>query len=445
MSAIVRLIPYVGYNYTAELLAMSQFGISTWNPSSGVWTEVGSSFSSLPQWATHKGVTVITLGHSGLPVKYVGGGTATTTLGGSPPFAKVPCDYMKYLFLWNVVTTDGTFPRQGLYSPDYDFDWSSCNGHEINLDETPGEVRAALAQGSIQLVYKADGIAAIRFVGGSVRFQQEMLPFDEGILAPNSLQNIGNAGHIMLATDVQLYTVTQGQVKALPTRVTDKLQSTMDLNAADKAMSAVDSDRDTYYLFYKSSNPDDEYARSRIAYNFRTGEFAHRTYAGHQWLDALGLKLSPLLPVRMFASDVERVYEINDITAVNDAGTPIDRHYTTDWQSFGSGEEKRLDWVELIFKRTPGIRVKISIAIDDDTEWLYERGFDLKGVHGNDTTTLVYGLPDKCFGHRFNLRVRFFHDKAGVVGELKAIYFKWDKISSIEDTVGDSIQNSPII
>jgi len=224
---VIRLFEYTGHNYSEQLLAMTATQVYSYNHLTNQWTGITGialtgDATTRAQWASHKGVTIFTNEQHDLPRKYTGSGT-TVALGGTPPKAVAVCDYMKHLFLWNVITSEGTFPRQGLFSLSYDTDWSSCNGFEINLDETPGEVLSALAQGPLQMVYKADGVAAVRFVGGKVRFQQEMLAFDEGILAPLSLQMVGNKGHVMLATDYQLYQIDMGVVKVLPPKVIDKL------------------------------------------------------------------------------------------------------------------------------------------------------------------------------------------------------------------------------
>jgi hypothetical protein len=445
---ILKLMLYTGTSYTSTVVRMTPTkvfsaasGASSWTDVTG--TDLTGTSTTRPQWTMHKGVLVFTNEQTDLPRKWTGSGN-TAELGGTPPKAVGICDYMGYLFLWNVIVNSVTFPRQGLYSDDYDNDWSACTGHELNLHETPGEVRAALAQGAYQMVYKADGIVAVRFVGGKVRFQQELLPYDVGILAPASLKLIGGAGHIFLGTDLQLHTNFNGQVKALPPRVIDKLQSTMDVTYADFASAAVMNDTDTYYLFYRTSSSD-SFKRARIAYNYRTGEFAHRTYAGHEFLDALGFKFSPDAAEKLIASANDLVYELNDTSSnpSDDDGTAIDRHYTTDWQDFGWPFPKILHRVEMVFKRAPHTRIKVSIATDDNETFRFERSFDLKGRNGDSTVTLIYDLPQPMEATRFNLKVRFFHDSTNVA-EMRTLHFKWDKTYTDSD-VGTKHQSQQVL
>lgn len=426
---IIALMRYEGTDQATTVLRMTPTKVHKLNTSGNSWddatgTDLTGISSTRPQWTGHKGVLVFTNEGKDRPRKWTGSGN-TTVLGGTPPYAKAIADYEKFLMLGNISSDGTTFnPRRIAYSDDYDVNWSSCTGFEINLDETDGEIRAMLPLGKVLIVYKADAVQPVRFVGGNTRFTHDVFPFDQGILAPRSLQMVGNAAHAFLATDLQLYRVSTDGIKALPPFVIDQLQSTMDVSKATAATSAVAADVDSYHLLYPVATSD-TYKRGRISYNFRTGEFFHRTYAGHEFLDIMAFKYAPNEAEHVIASASDLVYEI-DHTTVDDDGTAVSRYIDTDWQDFENDEEKYLRAVQLRFKRSPGVRVKISLALDDLETFRYEKVYDLKGRSGEETTRIEYNPPQDLTGRSFNVRIRFFHDVAGAVGELRSIDFKWE-------------------
>lgn len=429
-AAILRLMAYSGTSNAVTILRMLPAAVHKLNTSTDAWDDVtGTALNGTttiqPQWTMHKGVLTFVNEGKDRPRKWTGSGN-TAVLGGTPPYAKSIANYMTFLFLGNVSTDGVTFvPRRINYSEDYDVDWTDCSGSEINLDETSGDIRAMLALGHELIVYKADAVQPIRYIGGKVRFKQDVFPFDQGILAPLSLQMIGNAAHVFLATDLQLYTLSNNGIKAVPPFVVDKLQSTMDVTYADHCVSAVTADNDAYHLFYRTS-ASDSHKRARISFNFRTGEFYHRTYAGHQFTDALGFKFSDNAAQKFIASASTLVYEL-ETTDSQDKTTAVSRYYDTDWQTFQSLNPKVIRRINLLFKRTPNVRVKVSIAYDYLETFFYEQTYDLKGNAGEDTATIEFIPPQERKATAFNIRIRFFHDSTNKA-ELRGIFFDYDEV-----------------
>ena len=234
------------------------------------------------------------------------------------------------------------------------------------------------------------------------------------------MATVGNAGVIFLATDLQLY-ITDGQiVKPLPPLVQRKLQSTMDIAQAKWACGTAFPDNDVYHLIYPTSSSDTA-NRGRISYNFRTGEFYHRTYDGHQFTDIMEFRLSNITSNLLIASATDdRVYQM-DAADDDDDGTPIDRYYDTDWQYFDGS----ITGARLIFRRRRDVRVKISVAADFSDKWLYPKWFDLRGSNPTkEDTEVLYRLPQPLPGRAFNLRVNFYHGGTTNVGEMHQIHLR---------------------
>ena len=425
---ILGLMAFMAPSGATDVLRMTPTQVHKLNTGTNVWDDVtgtalAGNSSTRPQWTNHKSVLCFTNEGSNRPRKYTGSGN-TADLGGTPPFSKAMTDYTGFLMLGNISTDGATFfPRRIVYSEDFDVDWTTCEGNEINLEETNGEIRAMKPLGLILPVYKSDAVIGLRQVGGLVRFTQEKMRFDKGIEAPLSLAEIAELGHIFLGTDLELYLNQGSSFKALPPNVQKKLQETMDPAKAGQAVGQINPDRETYELFYPASTAD-TWSRGRISYNFRSGEFHHKLYDGHQFVRSLAFRFSNSVRYALIASTNDLVYEL-DTSDANDDGTKIDRFYDTDWQHFGSTQQKRLKGVDLVFKRSRNVRIKISIALDYKEKFLFERSFNLIGRAGETDAVIEYVPPQPFKGTFFNLKVRMFHD-ATDKAELTAALFRWE-------------------
>src|SRR3990167_1332083 len=424
---ILGLMQYQGSDLTTSVLRVTPTEVHKLNTGTDVWDDVtgtaltGASTDLPPQSDMHKGVLVFTNDGQDRPRKYTNSGN-TTVLTGTPPFCKALVSYLDYLILFNFSTDGTTFnPRQARYSNDYDNDWSLCEGNELTFNETAGEVNSAKVVGRVVVFGKSDALIQLRWVGHPTRFFQERMAFDQGVLAPRSMATVGNAGVILLATDLQLYICDGQVVKPLPPRVQRKLQSTMDIAQAKWACGMAFPDSDLYHLIYPTSSSDTA-NRGRITYNFRTGEFSHRTYAGHQFTDIMEFRLSNITSNLLIASaSDDRVYQL-DAANSNDDGTAISRYYDTDWQNVGQGY---FVGATCVFRRRPTVRVGISVAANYSDSWLYERIYDLKGENSTkEDVEIQYRVPQPILGSAFNVRVRFFHDGNTNVGELHSIFLK---------------------
>ena len=421
---IIGLMPWVQSDLTTAVLRMTPTAVHKLNTSTDVWDDVtgtalNGTSATLPQWVNHKGVLILTNEGKDQLRKYTGTGN-TATLGGTPPYAKTVADYYGFLMAGNVSSDGITFnATQILYSPDYDVDWSSCNGNEINLNETPGAILAMRRLGRSLPVYKSDTVMLVRFTGTSpVRFTQEEYALHKGILAPLSLNDVAERGQIFLATDYELYNNQGPTIVALPPNVQRKLQETMDASKAHLCMGITTYEDEAYHLFYPSAAS--TWLVGRISYNFRTGEFYHATYTGQEFIRVLAFKFSRGVAEQLIASTTDLVYEL-DTTAINDDGTAVSRYYELDWNHGGSEVPSPFRGARFIFKRAKGARVRISMASDFRETFYYEQTFDLRGNPGEETVICDYLPPQTVECVWLNMKIRFFHDVAAVKSELRAV------------------------
>ena len=354
-------------------------------------------------------------------------------LGGTPPYAKVIGTDLGFLFLANI-SDDGTFTdldngfRLIRYSADWNSDWTFCDGNQIELNATGGEIRAMCPFGRAQIWGKSDGLVATRFVGGAVRFTQERIPFDKGIAAPLSMQVIGEAGCIFLATDMELYITNGNVVKPLPPNVNKILQEDLLVANAKISVGVVHPDNETYSLFYNRTGG--TWLDGRIMFNYRTGEFAHRKYAGHAFVRVMSVRLDQDNPNILLGSTTDLVFQIDKGT--DDDGTAVTRRYDTDWQDMEVAGDKTFYGASLTFKRKKDVRIKISVAQDFEQDFRFERTYDLKGLHPDrDTVRINYEVPSPIKGTHFNVRVRIFHDGSTNVGEMRQLDMLYEPTSQV--------------
>ena len=431
----IGLYPHIAVTLTSKLTRMSPTAFEWLDTSSDVWTDVtGTALTGAstdrPQYDMISTSLIFTNEGNDRPRKWTGSGN-TAVLGGTPPFAKALASYVGFVLLGNV-SDDGTFTDvtdgaiTGRYSDDWDNDWTLCNGNEIILDETPGEILAIKVFGRDSIWFKSDGLVNVRWTGTGIRFIQNRINFAKGIVAPLSAQ-VTEAGVFFLSTDLELCVTDGQQVKVLPPRVQRKLQETLDVTKALRVVGVVVGNEETYNLFYPTSTAD-TYNRGRICYNFRTGEFWHRTYSGHQIVRATTWRQNNTTDEFLVAAASDDIVYQLDTTDIDDNGTKVARYYTTDSLNFGAPVEKYYRGMELTFKRAQDVTVKVSVAKDDSDQFLYEQSFSLKGVQGRTDVIVEYRPPQPLKGWNFNTKVRFFHDGTTNKGELINALAWWEPV-----------------
>jgi len=441
---IIGLMYFAGTNYTnTTVLRMTPSKVESITEGAGSWTDVtgtalNGSSSTRPQWTNHQSYGLIfTDEGADLPRLWNGSGN-TVTLGGGAPYAKAIASYAGFLFLGNT-SSDGVtfFPRRILFSADPN-NWSACTAgqNEIDLDSTPGAIRAMLPLGDALIIYKDDAVVIIRLIGGQQRFNLQYMRFGatggtghaEGIIAPLSLQSIAEFGHIFFATDMGMY-VNDGQnITAVDNSIKNELRTVLLRSNSNLCVGVAAPDEETYYFHYPTSSAD-TWLRGRLGYNWRTGEWFKQNFTAYQVIRSLNFKWNLIESDHTIVSTDGNLVEEVDMTVGSDDGTPIIRYYDTDWQNFGDENPKVLHAVWAYFKRAPGCRVKISIARDLNEKFLGVIDNSLKGRVGRlpaeEGIWIRYDLPDPIIATYFNTRFQFYHDSTTQT-ELRQVQFMWE-------------------
>ena len=421
---------YIPASATSSLVRMQTAKFEVWNDGTNAWDDItGTALTgdtdTRPSFAnlSDEGFMVFTNEGKDQPRKYTGSGNSTT-LGGTPPYAKWLCPYKGFLFLFNT-STDGTFSATAdsitaYFSDQPDTNWDLCAGNTMIYDESPGEVRAADVFNEVMLVLKSDCLVTTRFAGGVVRFERDKLPFAHGILAPLSLKKCGEYGAIFLATDRNLYRTDGTSVVALPLNVQKALQETMTPALAPYVSACVDLTKETYHLLYKRNSS--TFFDGRLSFNYRTEEFYKGVYTGRELTRIHAFKQSNNVDTQIVAGvDDKKVYELE--TGTDDAGTAVSRFYDLDWNQYGTPGSKYLTGVNFTFKSASNVQAQVSVAVDHSSKFQYSRMLSLKGTTNpsDENVRVDYNIPSPIIGSWFKIRIEFFHYGSANVGELLEI------------------------
>ena len=422
--------------------------VKVWNDAGGTWDDVtGTALTGTattrPQYATIGELDTFVFTNEGedRPRKYTGSGN-TAVLGGTPPHAKALEYWKGFLALGNISAAGSTFlPLDLVLSDAPDEVWETCttaDGTVVTLviDETPGDIIALKVLGEALMVYKTDGIVEVRLSGGLTRFSRYLLDFPMGLLAPLSLQNIPQVGHIMLAQDRNLYLVRGRQTQPLPPNVQKSLRETMSVAKAPFVRSAVDLENEVYHLFYQRNGS--SYMDGKLSWNWRTGEFYRSVYPV-EFNSAVGLRTTQTTAWKVLASSATLTYELE--TGTDDNGTAVSRYYDFGDTTFGLPGDKWLTGVEFVFARARDCRVRVSVALDRSSKFVYSKTFTLQGGDPDETLTKVeWHPPSPLFGTWFRIRVEMLHDGSTDVCELQEFNPEIIPVTQASETLTKSVQ-----
>jgi hypothetical protein len=404
---ICGLMPYTALGGAVTLLRMGASKIEK-STNAGAWSDItGTALTGAatdrPQHAMFRDALYWTNEGQDRPRYWAG--TGNTNVISTAPWAKGLMSYMGFLFLLNVSEDGTTFEtRRARYSEDPQNDWTLCEGNELNFHETQGAVLAGGVFGRTAAILKEDGIIYLRWIGGPVRFAQELAKGAPGTLFPLAGQAIGEKGYIYLATDYELYIITPNDIIPVPPRVNDILQNTLNKTNAPYARSCVVESEEQYNLFFPlDANGGNT---GRLQFNYRNGEFSYSTYPSHAW-DAIET-------VRWTATAAESVIGAEDtITYTLDksgvktdetgasSSASVSRYIDTDWVQYTNINEGRVvqaaskfTGATFIFKAAAHAKCKVSVAFDKKNDFRFAKTYDLRPVHRTDEYVAIrYDLP----------------------------------------------------
>jgi len=400
--------------------AFQEFSSGAWNAATG--TALTGTQTSQPQYTIIDDTLIFTNGVD-LPRKYTGTGNSSSIASGTSPYGKGVVNYLGFLFIFNV-SDSGTFTdvvdghRMGRYSDDWDNNWTGCDGNSITLDETPGAWNAAVVLGRNLYCLKTDGIVQVRFVGGALRFNQELMGADVGCVAPLSLAQVGDTMALFLGTDGVIYTISaQGIAPVTHETLWNTLPTTLSLARLKWARGVVDSEEDTYYLFYDRTGLSNQLLDSYVSYNYRTREVQKGTL-GTNIIATCEFKPTDQQAEAILVSTPTLVEEFD--SGADDDGVAITRRWTTGWQTLESSTAY-LHGVRLVARKSRNARVKIDVATNFDPTYQFTQVFSLQGGSPSDELVdITYHIPpQRC--ENVKVRVRFYADSATAGMEMQAL------------------------
>jgi len=383
---------------------------------SGAWSDItGTALNGAagdkPQWANFRGTLYFVNEGKDNPRSWTGSGNTAAIASGTAPKAKGIMSYYGFLFLLNIYDTAASAfaPRRGQYSETPDTDWTQCAANLVNFNETPGAVLAGIPWGEAAMIMKEDGVVALRWVGGQVRFTQRLVQGAPGTLAPYSCQPIGDKGVIYLGDDYQLGLVNPNSFEPLPPNVTDILQNDLYKAGVANCRTAVMDDRNLYCFFFPLDSSGNT---GRIDFNYQTGEFAYSTYSTSQpWSAVQMVRWTKTAEQSLIGQSATIAYTMDSATDKLDnisasSTASVSRYYDTDWMR-PSEMASAFTGATLVFESNAYAKCALSVAVDHKNTFRYRKVYDLKPkAAGDEYTNVRYDLPPiEC--EWVNVRIEF--------------------------------------
>lgn len=438
-AAIIGLFNYRRVSGTHMLLRMLPTKLEKysagWSDVTG--TALNGTATTRPQATIIDDTLVFTTEGLDRPRKFTNSGNSSDVAASSAPYCKSIVAYLGFLFACNI-SDSGAFTdlpdgaRTGRYADDWDTasSWSPCDTNEIILDETPGAWIQSVAVGRNLYALKSDGVIKVRWIGGQQKFQQDGIPSDVGIVSPLSLGIIGldpgtSAGAFFLGTDGIIYQISPDQIKPVSYETLFELiPNTASLAKLKYARGVVDSEDDTYYLFYDRTGLSNQLLDSYVSFNYRTGEFSKGTIP--QRIATVAFKDTDQAAESLLLSSTSLVYNFDDTTK-DDDGTAVSRYWTSGWQKMA--EEGWLHRIRLVFSRSNGAKVGVSIADAYGETFGDEQVFSLAGDKtSQNNVEVVYKMGSPRLVEWVNVKVRLLHTANSATTKLDKIGFETSSI-----------------
>jgi len=405
-------------------------GTLVWDDKTG--TALNGVATTRPQWAISDDKLVFTNEGLDRPRKFDGSANTANIWTGDtdPPYCKSVEFYKGFLMMGNV-SDDGTFTdiangwRRIIYCDAWETgdDCSACEENFIILDETPGDLVAMKVLGRSLICYKNDGIVRSRWVGGAVRFTQDLLPIGVGTVSPLSVVRCGEIGHVFLGVDGILYKLTDSSIKPVSR---EPLAKTIDpkksLERFQYARGFVLEEKDVYVLLYDRTGLAGQLLDSYVLYNFRTGEFDKGELGSGPFVAGTAYRNTKEAQEIALLATANLVKEWDTANqATDDDGTAINRFWTTGWQRWGDAEGHFIG-ARVILNQSPRARISVSVATDLNETFVEEEFFSLKPGKPSDTTVELSYRPEVPIrGQYFNVKVKLYHDHTSAKTELVSI------------------------
>jgi hypothetical protein len=438
-AAIIGLFNYRKVSGTHQPFRMlptklEKYSAGSWSDVTG--TALNGTVTTRPQYTIIDDTLVFTTEGLDRPRKVTTGNSSDIAASGAP-YCKSVIAYLGFLFAINISDT-GAFTdvfdghRAARYADDWDTaaSWSPCDTNEIVLDETPGAWLNAAIVARNMFALKSDGVIKVRWVGGVQKFQQDGIASDVGIVAPLSVGIVGSdpgcaAAAFFLGNDGIIYQIANEQVSAISYETLfEVIPNTASLAKLKYARGFVDSEDDTYYLLYDRTGLSNQSLNGYVSYNYKSGEWSKGTMPSS--IACMTFKDTDQAAESNLISDTTLVRNFDDTTK-DDDGTAVSRYWTTGWQKLQ--EEGWIHRVHLIFSRSNGAKVGVSIAEGYGEEFGEERIFDLCGEKvSQQNVHVIYKFDSPHLVDWINVKVRLIHTANSALTRLEKVGFDTNPI-----------------
>ena len=417
----------------------------------GAWTDItgtalAGSSTTRPQFEVIQDTMIFTNEGANLPRKWTGSGNSAT-LGGSPPYGKSIVQTLQYAMLGNI-SNDGTFTdvfdgwRTIQYADSFDTNWTLCSGNLIDLNQTTGDLLRMLVLGRSLMCLKNDGVVRLGWVGGGVRFTQELITPKDGSggspmvgLAGPLAACVTDRGIAMLGTNGILYNLTeQGMTAISPEALSQTLTRTIqNLSRFKYARMMVLPSQDVAILLYDRTGLTGQFLDSYIAWNYRTEEF-DKGRLGKQVIAAVAFRSDFQSSEVGLVSTSTLVDEFDSTNLASDDGVAVNRYRTTGWHQTTDG-----DWwfygARIIMRKAPGARIKVSVATDLSPKFGREQYFSLRSTDPtSDVVECSYRVPSPIPLTWVNIKVTMLYDKAGATTDLMRVGLVGSPLHAMPET-----------
>ena len=401
--------------------------------SGGVWTSVeGTALTSVaattqPQADIIDDTLIFTNG-TDLPRKYTGSGNTSSIASGTSPYSKGLVVYVGILFLFDASLT-GTFTdvtdghRLGYFNDDWDGSWDTCAQQYVILDETPGRWLASRVIGRHLFCFKSDGVVKLTHAPSSnttaIKFNHDLIDGAVGIISPLALWTVGTSKCYYLGTDFVIYEVTESTIKPISHLLLSKLfKDTASLDKLQFVRGMADPTEHRGYFFYDRTGLANQLLNSYLAYNYYTNEFIPGQL-GVSINAAVDYKTTDRATQQLIVASPTLVETFDTVAAVNDDGVATSRYYTTGWQKLK--EEGWFHGVKLIAKASAGCRLRITVALDGEEDFKYDRWHSLAGGTPSDRVVTLQSTIVPLLAESINVRVDIYHDAITARSEIQKL------------------------
>jgi hypothetical protein len=285
---------------------------------------------------------------------------------------------------------------------------------------------------------KSDGVVKVTFTPGAVRFHQALVPGSVGIVSALAYFTVGTREAYYVGTDAVIYKITEQGIEPIShLLLSELLFNTQSLDRLKYIRGMSDPQNNSGYFFYDRTGLSNQLLNSYIEYTHYTKEFTKGTL-GVSINAAVDFKASDGVAQQLILASPTLV-ETWDSTSITDDGTVISRYWTSNWQKLK--EEGWFHGVKIIAKRAAATRIKVSVALDGEEDFSYDRYFDLSGGLPTDTIVTLDATIPPLLADMVNVKISIYHDSTAASAVIQKVGLLIRPFSGYDDRVNRGLGN----